>query len=101
VVRKLVMLGAVLCVCTIPVAAGANDRDQFERLLKKTTSAGAEPDRFACACGQGLAAAGVVQRFFDDPDGVFRLKCVIPQFTAAGALQSETPCNTQWVPIGK
>jgi hypothetical protein len=95
------MLGALLCVCTIPVTAGATDRDQFERLLKKTTAAGAEPDKFACACGTGTATAGIVQRFLDVPGGVFQLKCVIPQFTAAGALQSETNCATQWVPIGK
>ena len=94
-----VLAGLVLAVVARSPAAGATDRDAFEKRVARYATADPAKPKSLCYCQSGDGEAGYVVR---QVSGSFvTVACSVPVFSAGGVFIQYSPCAVNWDLLSK
>lgn len=89
-----VLAGLALAVAVRSPAAGATDRDAFEKRVARYATADPAKPRSLCYCQSGEGETGYVVR---QVSGSFvTVQCSLPVFGGGGAFIQYSPCAVDW-----
>jgi hypothetical protein len=94
-----VILGLALAVVVRPPAAGATDRDKFEKRVGKYATTDPAMPKALCHCRSGAGEVGYVVR---QVAGSFvTVACSVPVFDGTGGFLMYSPCAVEWDVLSK